>query len=89
MSASAIAAAQAYMAKHTDEKHLLIRFEAEAAGYARLRLVDPSGQNQELVGYAKKGLRDSWTILAFGTDFDRDFFRKHPVPEHIRVWESN
>lgn len=86
MSASAIAAAQAYMAKYTDQKNLLIRFEAESAGYARLRLVDPSGQAQELVGYAKKGLGDSWTILSFGTDFDREFFEKNPVPEHIRVW---
>ncbi|MDB5102210.1 MAG: hypothetical protein JWM80_6631 [Cyanobacteria bacterium RYN_339] len=82
--AAALEATKAYVRGITKLTDVTCKVDRLEGGYARVSADSDAGQVTPIVGFARKGKDGKWEVLAMGSYFDGDFFKRHAIPAGLQ-----
>jgi hypothetical protein len=77
-------ATKAYVRGITKLKDVTCAVERVDGGFAKVSAKSAAGQVAPIAGYARKGKDGKWEVLAMGSFFDPEFFKKHGIPASLQ-----
>jgi hypothetical protein len=73
-----------YLKAHSKVSNISVVCEGLDGSFARVSGRDNSGKIGVVYGFVKRNKEGQWEVLAVGTSFEPEFFKRHGIPEKLR-----
>ena len=80
-----VAATLRYLKANSKVSDVAVVCERLEGGFARASGKDGSGKAGKVYAYLKRNKDSKWDVLAVGTFFEPDFFKRNGIPETLRM----